>query len=147
MKNILQILGVGFVVYLLSKQVGSSLAAKIAVGSPSIKVSNINPLGLTVNIDLPITNTSPITFPLENFTGQLFYGQYPLADIFVPGPIALESQSTTILPISTNIQFQNLSQQLVSLITDGSWLNSVRIEGVLVAEGLNFPINQPLQLV
>jgi LEA14-like dessication related protein len=143
----LEIAGLLGLAYLLFGKVGSYLSNAISVGSIKMKLLNTTPAGTTLRLFIPVANSASVSYPFELFQGNLFYGNYPLGQVYVPGPVTIPANGSTTIQTDVQISFANLGNQIVQMILSGEWLNAISVKGTLTASGVKFPISQNISLV
>ncbi|MCB0707435.1 MAG: hypothetical protein KDC34_19095 [Saprospiraceae bacterium] len=144
--NTLKYLGVAAIFYFGLKWLGNRVYTNLLIGTPAIESKTVTAQGINLTISIPITNQSNVSLPIQSFIGGLVYGQYALADLNMIGPVNIESGETTLININAFINYQNLANQIISIVTSGDWLNAARVVGVIKASGLSIPVNQAIKI-
>lgn len=143
----LEIAGLLGLAYLIFGKVGSYLANAVSVGSITFKMMNTTPAGTTLRLYIPVKNSASVSYPFELFQGNLFYGNYPLGLVYIPGPVTIPANGATTIQTDVQISFTNLANQVVQMIISGEWLNAITVKGTLTASGVKIPISQNISLV
>jgi len=143
----LEILGLVALGSWLFSKAGNYLSNQIRVGDISYQFGKITPAGALLDLFIPIENLSSVSYPFEYFQGSLFYGEYMLGAVNVPGPVTIPAAGSTTISTQVQLSFANLSQQIVSLLINKQYLNALQVRGTLAASGLKIPITQTLSLV
>jgi LEA14-like dessication related protein len=143
----LEIAGLVFGGLFLASRLGGYLANKISIGQIKMKLLNVTPLGASIRLFIPVNNLSQVSYPFDQFQGNLFYGTYNLGGLFIPGPAVIPANGATTITTDIEIPFANLASQMVAMIVNGEWLNSISVKGTLTASGIRIPINQPITLL
>lgn len=138
------LIGLGF---LLFGKVGSYLSNAVSVGTIRFKLLNTTPVGTTLRLFIPVSNSASVSYPFELFEGNLLYGNYPLGLVYVPGPVTIPANGSTTIQTDVQISFTNLANQVVQMILSGEWLNALSVKGTLTASGVKIPISQNISLV
>ncbi|MEL6143771.1 MAG: hypothetical protein AAFU67_19435, partial [Bacteroidota bacterium] len=114
---------------------------------PSIRVNRFNFQGLNLDLSIPVTNNTPAGVAIESFVGRLMYGTYKLADINMLEPVTITGNGVSTLMTRVDVSIADLGQNVVSLIENQDWLQSLRIVGTLRALNVNFPVDQSIRLI
>lgn len=145
--KVLKYLGIGFLVYQAFNWFSNQAMQRFAVGRPSFRVRKLNPTFLDGLLTIPITNSTPVNLPIDGFKGDILYGQYRVAGVAINQPVTLAGNQTINLEISVSIDYANLADNIVSLVTSGEFLQNLRVKGQLLSSGLIVPINQSIQIL
>jgi len=145
--KVLEWIGVGAVVFIVASKLGNYLGSKITVGSIKFKLINTTPAGTTLRLFIPVENKAQVSYPFESFLGNLFYGNYNLGVISVPGPVIIPAAGATTIQTDVYVPFANLATNIVAMIVNGEWLNALVVKGILQAAGVRIPITQTISLV
>jgi hypothetical protein len=143
----LELVGVGALVIWGITKLGSFLSNQISVGSIKLKVFGTTPAGTTVRLFIPVENKAQVAYPFEAFQGNLFYGNYNLGFVSVPGPVLIPAAGTTTIQTDVYVPFANMANNIVAMIVNGEWLNAIVVKGTLHAAGLKLPVSQTISLV
>lgn len=146
-KKLIELAGIGALLYLAFQYLGGVVASYFSVGTPRFKVKALKPTFFEGTLILPIINNTPASIPIDGFKGQLLYGQYKLADIAVNQPFSLTANDTAEMPVSVYIGYGDLSGNLVDLISSGSFLQSLRVKGHVFSKGVVVPVDNTIQLI
>lgn len=147
MRNILKIIGVGAIgLYLLSKAY-NTFVSNISIDSASIKFGSISLSGVPILITLGVLNNTNIPIPLQNFKGNLLYGNEPIAPLLIKAPITIEANKITYIKIDTNINFRELANDILQVITTKQYLNNLSLEGQLSYENYTIPIHTGIKII
>ena len=143
----LEWIGIALLAVFAVGKLGGYLSSKVSVGSIKFKLLNTTPAGTTVRLYIPIENKAQVAYPFENFLGNLFYGNYNLGIISVPGPVLIPAAGSTSIQTDVYVPFGNLATNIVAMIVNGEWLNALVVKGMLTAAGVKIPITQTISLV
>lgn len=105
-----------------------------------------NSVGLKVQVIQPITNENPVSFPLDDFRGVMYYGQRPLAQFAMPGPTNIAAGSTVDLVFDGVLDFEESLETLQHIIQTGNWIQALRFQGTATSGGVTFPFNHTVRV-
>lgn len=143
----LEWIGIAAIGIFAMSKLGDFLSSKLIVGSIKFKLMNTTPAGTTVRLFIPVQNKAQVAYPFESFVGNLFYGNYNLGIISVPGPVLIPAAGATSIQTDVYVPFANLANNIVAMIVNGEWLNALVVKGMLTAAGVKIPITQTISLV
>lgn len=136
--------------YLLS-QLATKATEQVVPGTPRLLNTDWDFTSLTMDLEMPIDNRTPLPVSFDGLQGIIKYGVYNLAPINVSGPVTIEGNTITPVTFQVSIVYANLAQELLSLISNtssqGLVLDSLVLSGTLYAAGLQIPVNQKISLV
>ena len=143
----LEWIGIAAIGLFAMSKLGDFLSRKLIVGSIKFKLMNTTPAGTTVRLFIPVENKAQVAYPFESFVGNLFYGNYNLGIISVPGPVLIPAAGATSIQTDVYVPFANLASNIIAMIVNGEWLNALVVKGMLTAAGVKIPITQTISLV
>lgn len=147
MRKTLEWIGIGAIIFWGLSKLGGYLSSKIIIGNIKFKLINTTPAGTTVRLYIPVENKAQVAYPFEAFLGNLFYGNYNLGVVSVPGPVQIPAAGSTTIQTDVYVPFSNLASNIVAMIVNGEWLNALVVKGILQAAGVKIPITQTISLI
>lgn len=139
MDRILRLAGVAFIAYLVGNHLFNSVYNRIKFGGTRIKLGALEPAGVNVKVLQPIENQNPVGFHLDAIRANILYGENALAEVFLPAPVDIPPEQTTVLEFNTFLNFGDLAGSIYSLINSGQFLQALRIKGYAASRGIVIP--------
>jgi len=133
--------------FLALRSFAAKLPENISYVRSRFSFSNITPQGIIVNVFLIYHNGNPVSIPIDDFRGSLYYYNVFLAKIDQIQPISLSPGVDTELPLSAEVNFINLSSDIPNLFISGSIADGLKIKGTITIKGVGFDIDQPISIV
>lgn len=144
--TILELAGVGGVLYLAATYLADYFLREISFGVPTINFGALSWQGVDVEIDLPITNNTSLPIPIDYLNGHIAYGPYVLAPFELPQSVTIAARDTTVLKLRSQINTADLSGNLAALITDGNFLQALQIRGMARIKQVNIPFSNTISV-
>ena len=144
-QNILMWIGIAALLYMGGNRLSEETLKRISYGVPKIKVKKAGLIGLEIQIIMPITNRTPVGFPVDSLTASIFYGTNRITDFALAAPIIIESNNTTSLLFDVTLNYATLAQSVENVYNSESWLQYLRVEGTSISKGIVFPFDSTFQ--
>lgn len=114
--------------YFLSKKSTNILEGfslkKLKLLSPSFR-----PTGVTLPLQLTLENLNDFQIQLERLTGNLYWGNVPLAPANLAEDELIGAMEESVLDVDVDVNFANLGLSIVQLITSGSIFDRIYFSG------------------
>lgn len=137
------IVGIG---YLLFNALSSAVSSRFSFGATRIRLGNLSPTGVQVTVTQPVSNTNPISFPLDTMNFQILYGENLLTTLTLPAPVTVEANGTTNLEFDSFLDFSNLTGSVAAIIASGQFLQALRVKGYAVSSGIIIPFEHTVTI-
>lgn len=124
-----------------------NVGRKIYVKSMRVKVPKIDFAKVTLRLVIEVVNNSGVGVPIDAITGVLKYGSDPISAVNLPTSIVIKGNQTTLMELDLIIPFQNLTEQVIKLVKNGTWYRGLYFEGHVVSKGILIPIKQNIQVL
>ena len=124
-----------------------NIGRKIYVKSMRVKVPKIDFAKVTLRLVLEIVNNSGVGVPIDAITGVLKYGNDPISGVNLPTSLVIKGNQTTSMELDLIIPFENLTEQVIKLVKNGTWYRGLYFEGHVVSKGILIPIKQNIQVL
>lgn len=124
-----------------------NVGRKIYVKSMRVKVPKIDFAKVTLRLVLEIVNNSGVGVPIDAITGVLKYGNDPISGVNLPTSLVIKGNQTTSMELDLIIPFENLTEQVIKLVKNGTWYRGLYFEGHVVSKGILIPIKQNIQVL
>ena len=124
-----------------------NVSRKIYVKSMRVKVPKIDFAKVTLRLVLEIVNNSGVGVPIDAITGVLKYGNDPISGVNLPTSLVIKGNQTTSMELDLIIPFENLTEQVIKLVKNGTWYRGLYFEGHVVSKGILIPIKQNIQVL
>lgn len=124
-----------------------NVGRKIYVKSMRVKVPKIDFAKVTLRLVLEIVNNSGVGVPIDAITGVLKYGNDPISGVNLPTSLIIKGNQTTSMELDLIIPFENLTEQVIKLVKNGTWYRGLYFEGHVVSKGILIPIKQNIQVL
>lgn len=124
-----------------------NVGRKIYVKSMRVKVPKIDLAKVTLRLVLEIVNNSGVGVPIDAITGVLKYGNDPISGVNLPTSLVIKGNQTTSMELDLIIPFENLTEQVIKLVKNGTWYRGLYFEGHVVSKGILIPIKQNIQVL
>lgn len=98
-------------------------------------------------IQLTYRNTGPVALFFDNFNGALYYGNYLISYLSIPNRVSMPPNSDTTISIEGVIKYADFTGNILDLIKNKEYLNSLVVKGTVVVGGIKVPVTYPLQLI
>ncbi len=116
------------------------VSAKIT--APQLSLNQINH-----TVKLRYLNSGPVVLWFDSFIGGLYYGEYLLSTLSIPNRVSLPPNAETDVNVSAVIRYGDFLGNILALIENKQYLNSLSVRGTVVIGGIQVPVNYPLQLI
>ncbi len=117
-----------------------NVSKKIYIKSMRIQVPKIDFAKVTLRLVMQVVNNSGVGVPIDAVTGILRYGSDPISAVNAPVGIVIKANQTTDFSLDLIIPFENLSQQVIKLVKNGTWYRALYFDGHVVSKGVIIPI-------
>lgn len=144
--QLLRIGGIAFLAYLLFSGVASAAYSNLSFSRPRIRFGSISLSGVDATVSVQITNNNPAGLPLDNLLANIVYGPYILTTLTLQEPITIAANTTTELQFQTRLDFAQLGGNIAALITDGNFLQALRLTGTAYSNGIAFPFDNTISI-
>lgn len=98
--------------------------------------------GVLLKLTMNIQNESGVPIPIDSFQGVIRYGNTVLAPVSLSNPTTILSGQTTTVPFTVPISYAGLASNLATMIKSKNFINSLQIQGVVSAGGVNVPFTK-----
>lgn len=98
--------------------------------------------GVLLKLTMNIQNESGVPIPIDSFQGVIKYGNTILAPVSLTNPTTILSGQTTTIPFTVPVSYAGLATNLASMIKSKNFINSLQIQGVVTAGGVNVPFTK-----
>ena len=145
MDTILKILGGIFIGRLLLNRVSTAVLSRIDIGrvtATNTSFSIVDNL-LSLDLNVQLVNNTPLSIPVTSFKGVVIYGGIPISDIVYNTPTTVPGNSSQNFTLNVRSQLTSLIDNVSQIIANGSFFNSLSIQGNLLVNGTDiYPINK-----
>lgn len=117
------------------------VSRKIYVKSMRVKIPKMDFAKVTLRLIIDVVNNSGVGVPIDAVTGTLRYGSDPISAVNLPVGVLIKGNQTTSMELDLVIPFQNLSEQVIKLVKNGTWYRGLYFDGHVVSKGILIPIN------
>ena len=124
-----------------------NVGRKIYVKSMRVKVPKIDFAKVTLRLVIEVVNNSGVGVPIDAITGVLKYGSDPISGVNLPTSLVIKGNQTTSMELDLIIPFENLTEQVIKLVKNGTWYRGLYFEGHVVSKGILIPIKQNIQVL
>lgn len=134
--------------YYLLQQLAYSAAAqvksRINVIPKRIQVrfSWNTPTFIFLDLTFQVENNNQVGGTADGFEGTLYYGSTRMGDISLSGPLTLPAESVSDVLMTARVSLEDLPIEIVTMITTGQFLGTLRVKGVLYTSYINIPIDE-----
>lgn len=148
-KKILGIAGIlGATFFLLRNQISDTVSDTIQkqLALESIKLANFSPgfLSVSFNLLFDLKNLSPISVPIDGLNGNLYFGNTLVYNLVVSDRVVLTANESQRVNFPIEIEYIELASDVVDIIQNGSWKDSIRFTGTLRSGIASFPFDYPI---
>jgi hypothetical protein len=144
--DILKWTGILAVAYLILTQAGNAIYNRITFGRPTLRVNRLTATGIQISFSIPITNETPVGFPLDSLTGEVLYGTNSLSSFFLNRQVIIAANDTTALDFNATIEYSQLSNSVANIIDSQVWLQALKFKGFATSSGVVFPFENTFQV-
>lgn len=137
-------MGIAFIGYLILGRVGGAAYSNVSFGRPRIRFGRLSPTGVDVTLTIPVTNQNPVSLPLDGLVGQVMYGNYTMLPFQLSNPVTIAAGNTTEVTFSSQLRFAEVGGNIAELLTSGSLLQDLRIEGRAFIKGATIPFSNTI---
>jgi hypothetical protein len=117
-----------------------NVGRKIYVKSMRVQIPKIDFAKVTLRLIVQVVNNSGVGVPIDAVTGTLRYGNDPISAVNLPVGLTIKANQTTDLALDLIIPFENLGEQLIKLVKNGTWYRGLYFDGHVVSKGILIPI-------
>lgn len=121
--------------------VALNVKRKIYVKSIRIKVPKIDFAKITLRLTIDIVNQSGVGVPIDAITGVLKYGNDPISAVNLPTSLVIKGNQTSMLELDLIIPYENLTEQVLKIVKNGTWYRGLYFDGHVVSRGVLIPIS------
>lgn len=145
--KLLELAGLGFIGWLIAKNVGKALSDRVTVENVAFHVGTIRPEGLEGTVYVTIKNNTPVAIPVKGLQGRLMYGSYPISAFQVRDHFILNALEETEIPLEISVELGQIVDNVATMIGEGDFLNVLRAKGRLFFEAFVYPFDQKISIV
>lgn len=127
--------------------VALNVSRKIYVKSMKIKIPKIDFAKVTLRLIIEVVNNSGVGVPIDAITGVLKYGNDPISAVNLPSSLVIKGNQTTLMELDLIIPYENLTEQVLKIVKNGTWYRGLYFEGHVVSKGILIPIKQNIQVL
>ncbi len=142
--GLLSALGIAFVGYLALKRFGAAAYSRISFARPRIRFGRMLPYGIDVTVTLPVSNQNPAGITVDGLIGQIKYGPYTLFPFQLSNRVQIAANASTDVVFNGQIRFAEVGGNIAALITSGTLLQDLRVEGTAYVAGLSIPFSNTI---
>ncbi|MCC6841449.1 MAG: LEA type 2 family protein [Saprospiraceae bacterium] len=144
---ILKLLLLGGIGYYIFRTIANKASNNITLQKASVSFGNIDLTGVNLNILLVYENKNPFEIPLDSFHGFLMYGPVRLSKVDIHQPLKIMANSVTQIPVSSRINFLDLTSDIINLVKTKQFLQGLRVSGFLTVKGVSLDVDYPIQVI
>lgn len=144
---VLKLLVFGGIGYFLLRKLANQLSNNITFQRASVSFGNVDLTGVNLNILLVYENKNPFDLPLDSFRGYLMYGPTRISKINIFQPLKITANSVTQIPVSSRINFLDLTSDIINLVKTKQFLQGLRVSGFLTVKGVSLDVDYPIQVI
>lgn len=127
--------------------VALNVSRKIYVKSMRVKIPKIDLAKITLRLIVEVVNNSGVGVPIDAITGVLKYGNDPISAVNLPSSLVIKGNQTTLMELDLIIPYENLTEQVLKIVKNGTWYRGLYFEGHVVSKGILIPIKQNIQVL
>lgn len=135
--------GIGLLLFLIFRKTVNTVSSSISLLNASVQNVSLKVSGVELDVKLQFRNTGDISVNIDSFQGALYYGQTPLANLFITDQV-ITANATETVGVETTIAFDQLANGIVGLITSGQWLNNLSVAGYITSNGIRAFYRKPI---
>ncbi len=138
-KNALALIGIGALLYGLSKSTTNAVVDGFSVDEARIRDLNLDSGILTGIVELDIKNDNPVGATTQSLSGSVIYGNKKLASLSSDMLVEVPAKGKATIFINVNIVLKELAVNLAAILVSGQWLNNAKAVGTItMGNGLVF---------
>ena len=138
--------GILGIAYLVINAISNAIYSRIQFGTTGIKLGTVTAQGVNVEITQPITNTNPVSFPVEQLEFNVLYGDNVLSRVVMPQEVSIEANETTLLEFDAFLNFGDLGGSVMDLINSGEYLQALRVKGFAKSSDIVIPFTNTISV-
>ena len=147
-----RLLVLGIAAYLLLKRVPQGIASQFVFGSPTVSFSQFiaslgNGIGVAFIVNVPVANNFDVGAPVNDFDGQILYGNAPIATLKLNGAHFIAANAETTLEVIANVNAVDTIATVIALVQSGNVVQPVTINGRALILGKWWPVKQTINLI
>lgn len=104
------------------------------------------PTRVLINVPVLITNMNDVSVTLQNFIGEIIYNGVSLSPLIL-SQIQLQAKTENTVNLTASVDITALGENIVSLIQQGNFTDTVRITGTLRTSIIDLPIDEEISLI
>ncbi len=143
-KNTLAIAGLVALIWVAVQSTGSAVLDGLSVRKPKARIRQWLVDRVLVDLTLTLDNQNQAEASFDGFNGFLVYGQAILSNVTIAERFTIPAQGSVEIPALATIVYTGLASNIVNLIVGGNFLSSLRLTGVLSANGVRFNVTKNL---